>query len=299
MFERNLTRQIIFQKENFYNNRDMKEVIYKTVYMFKDTKFFKVHEHILKTLLLTDNNIGRKKLPFNSMFINNWIPLTQLNLKLKTKKTNEKQIINLMDYGVSGIHLVNSNSMKFGDEHGITKHYGDVAILWFIEHKTDKDKFLGNNRLLTMENTNFFFDNKVFTGEMLDNIGMKHLLPKITSQIALLVCNILDFLNEPDVRYVVSEHKSLNKKRLKHNKKTIYPTLTVQITGETKQYFDALRMGRHFSYSHKFWVRGHYKHYTHPRYKNMQGKRTWVKPFIKGEGLLLNKKYNLKKGDKK
>lgn len=55
------------------------------------------------------------------------------------------------------------------------------------------------------------------------------------------------------------------------------------------QTLKTLKTGRHFSYSHSFWVRGHFRTYTSDRYIGAKGKKQWVMPYVKGKGLLIEK----------
>ena len=74
------------------------------------------------------------------------------------------------------------------------------------------------------------------------------------------------------------------------NKKIIIPV------GNLKRYIEMYRHSDDsFKYSHQFWVRGHWVTFRHQRYKEAKGKKKWIYPFVKGEGIMINKKYELKK----
>jgi len=63
-----------------------------------------------------------------------------------------------------------------------------------------------------------------------------------------------------------------------------------------RRYISNLKSNGHIDYSHKFWVRGHWRTLKNEkRYKDSVGKKMWIKPFIKGKGILIDKKYELKK----
>lgn len=51
-------------------------------------------------------------------------------------------------------------------------------------------------------------------------------------------------------------------------------------------------------YSHKFWVRGHFRWLRAERYGENIGKKLWIAPFIKGKGVMLHKEYDLNKQSK-
>jgi len=114
-------------------------------------------------------------------------------------------------------------------------------------------------------------------------------------KIASFVMNFLLFLNEPDVYYFnVERTLEQNQKRIKRGKLPIPKYSIIKVTGQLKKYIDKLESINAFSYSHKFWVRGHWRNFQSHIYKNKKGKRTWIKPYIKGQGVLVDKIYKLK-----
>lgn len=47
-------------------------------------------------------------------------------------------------------------------------------------------------------------------------------------------------------------------------------------------------------YSYRFWVRGHWRSFRSSRYsESKRGGKTWIRPYVKGEGLLVKKAYVL------
>ena len=110
------------------------------------------------------------------------------------------------------------------------------------------------------------------------------------------VMNCLDFINEPDVKYVERTRAySSSSKRMRAGKGLKMPTMVIKITGELRKCLDRIRTGGHFSYSYKFWVRGHWRHFRSDRYirSGLKGQRKWIMPYVKGEGLLIDKGYKL------
>ena len=57
---------------------------------------------------------------------------------------------------------------------------------------------------------------------------------------------------------------------------------------------DQLNNKTDFTYTHRFWVRGHFRVLKDKKWKKSQGKKIWIVPFIKGEGVLIKKEYNVK-----
>lgn len=118
--------------------------------------------------------------------------------------------------------------------------------------------------------------------------------------LTLLIMNIVDFINDPEVEHV--ENKGWYRGRRTVKK---YPTYKqpkhrrIILKGKIKKYFESLSKGTNFHYSHKFWVRGHWRHFNSDWYVEKRGKKTWIPPYIKGNGLLVPKRYKLTRVDKK
>lgn len=125
----------------------------------------------------------------------------------------------------------------------------------------------------------------------------KEFIPRAAEQeIKNFAMNFILFLNEPDVDIVsVERTEGQNQKRIKRGQFPI-PTLNyVTVSGELKIYLDRLKSLGCFKYSHKFWVRGHWRVLRNEeRFKNKIGTRIWIKPFIKGQGVLVEKRYDVK-----
>jgi hypothetical protein len=72
-------------------------------------------------------------------------------------------------------------------------------------------------------------------------------------------------------------------------------TYFVKIENPLRRYIDEfVRMRTRAKYSHKFWVRGHFRHLKADRYH--EKKTLWIVPFIKGQGILIQKNYDVEKG---
>ena len=111
--------------------------------------------------------------------------------------------------------------------------------------------------------------------------------------------NLLHLMNDPQVKttYIERDEKR-NRKREQKGKVPIPARNIIKVTGTLKNYINKLESdGDIWHYSHRFWVRGHFKHWKSQRYVNMQGKRTWIPPFVKGEGILIKKEYEVKAGE--
>lgn len=104
-----------------------------------------------------------------------------------------------------------------------------------------------------------------------------------------LITNFLDLLETPDVMLVPLKRRHIGR----HQTGKMPVSEKVVVRASIRRYIDQLKASGQFHYSHRFWVRGHWRHYRNDRYKNKQGEKEWIKPFIKGEGILVKKQYVL------
>jgi len=162
---------------------------------------------------------------------------------------------------------------------------------------------------LGMESSGGFCVNtiNVFDSSSIDNalnVEIQTDTPKIRSFILNFVSNFFNLVMNPTHNSILlyAKEPSLAKnKQLK--KKGLIPVpkvYTIMPVGELKEYIDWFREGElnnpRFDYSHKFWVRGHWRQLKDDRYKT-KGK-IFIYPFIKGKGLLV-KKIRISKESKK
>lgn len=114
------------------------------------------------------------------------------------------------------------------------------------------------------------------------------------------VLNFLNFLNSPEIEYKTVEYgKKKNQKRVERGKKPIPVRNFIKVKGKLKKYINQLKNDKTtWSYSHRFWVRGHWRTLkSKERWGNKSGTRIWIKPYIKGKGILFEKKYSLEGSD--
>jgi hypothetical protein len=228
------------------------------------TKIFIIAEDVLKFLTkeYTKNDIGFRHLPFDNIFI----PVNVVFNKFR----------------VRGIGLYNYDLMdKVGG-----KSLAKMVKIIFIAGRVVSEETqlfsadLDDEKLDTINSPSFDSDDR-------------HLV----SDVKYLVCNILDFINNPDVELVhVERTKEENVKRMDRGKIPIPVCKYVRINGQLKIYFDELNAGGEFNYSHKFWVRGHFRVLRDEhRWKDKVGTKIWIPPFIKGKGIFIQKEYVVEK----
>ena len=104
--------------------------------------------------------------------------------------------------------------------------------------------------------------------------------------------NLCDFIHDPDVTYVDRRFAKYELRKYGTGQTPIVKKILVH--GRLKRYLYQLREHNTFRYSHRFWVRGHFRHLRSKRFKNKIGSTIWIYPYVKGEGILIEKPYNLR-----
>ena len=130
--------------------------------------------------------------------------------------------------------------------------------------------------------------------------------------------NFIDFVNSEDVKLMFMKRTEKNtQRRIDRNRLPIPSFNKIHIIGYLAKYLRELEEREGATrFSHRFWVRGHFRHFFDKKYDNMyklhkQGKlknltgkqyimdesgalKAWILPYIKGEGILINKQYKFK-----
>jgi len=156
-------------------------------------------------------------------------------------------------------------------------------------------------------------DGKIEMGrsrELFETLKIKDL----SENIAKLFCNIIDFLNHPNVKIKVKKWLN-NEKRIKRGKFPIPDKIEITLTGNLYKYVNkTLPKMQKESSKFSFWVRGHYIHFWNKKrykrlyflpkdelekescYTNQEGVVCkWVLPYIKCKDQPFKKKvYKLK-----
>lgn len=114
--------------------------------------------------------------------------------------------------------------------------------------------------------------------------------------VAEFVCNFIDFLDNPDIEIkVVHKDEERDRKRIRRGKPAIPTTVSIVLKGRIKEYYDSIETNLSHKFKGMFWIRGHWRHYRSEWYKRRKGQKEWIMPYLKGEGVLVKKDYNLKK----
>jgi len=231
--------------------------------LLQESKIFVLDEDIAQMLYLTDNEIFPRQIPFDNFFL-------ETSFKLEDGTM------------VKGIHIFKEPKEGFIIAN-VRLYSGNLppSTMSFDLFKTE---------LETLKVGNKFFDKKTEEGSGVAIGIIKN------KKLQTFICNFLDFLNDPEVELRTYERTEKNReRRIKNGKIPIPPINFIIVTGKLKIYQDSISSGIHFNFSCKFWVRGHFRRLQDKeRYGERAGKRIWIKPYVKGKGILTDKNYKLK-----
>jgi len=237
----------------------------------KQAHIFHVDENVTKLLSLTKNKIRFMHLPFNNLFIDCKINFGRLCIE--------------------GIHLIACKPLESTKFTVIED--GDYSNFHFFYFITDTQKleakYFEYGMIETSDELETKFKEDIKTRCEEEEIDFGEAM-NTSKNVKIFIMNFLDLLNNPEVELV--ERKADEERNIKRASqgKWIIPTRRfVVVKGKIKEYIEQMKTGKHFSYGHRFWVRGFFRTYEDDKFVNMKGKTKWVMPFLKGCGLIIEK----------
>jgi hypothetical protein len=242
------------------------------------SKVFEISDEIKKLLSLTDTPIKNDeiKLPFPFIFLDMQFTkeeLAELGIEIEAKK-------------IIGV-LVREGVLYKGEE-----EYGkDLRFSIMLEGINEQEK---EDVWFVTFHRNFNLDKDLEQLKIM-HIRLPHSDKKSEDFIYKFFLNFLNFLHNPDIEYIeVSRSQKNIERRAREGKPIIPASYIISLTGKLKEYMDRLQSGGQFHFNFRFWVRGHFRTLQAERWKEKRGIRIWIPPFIKGDGILVDKSYQLK-----
>lgn len=250
-------------------------------------RVFEVSDNLKKLLAMTDapkiNEEELVRLPYDDIF-------------LDVAFTRDE----LIDYGITPIYadMLRGIAVTKGN---MIWNRGDENVSY---DTYESQKRVGNGLRITMCSSIYQTRHEVLFDVFNKNINLDdeykdkdiEIIENPTSDSKLrdfvhkFVLNFLNFLNNRDVEYVERRTSESNiKRKLKTGKPLIPSVVIIKVSGKIKEYIDDVTKKGLWNFSHRFWVRGHFRDLRDERYKDK--KRIFILPFIKGKGLLIEKDY--------
>jgi hypothetical protein len=232
-----------------------------TRFLFDENlKIFHVSNNLNQMLQLTKNKIFSRKLPFNSFFIDSVFRFETYTF-----------------FGMLVCAVKNMNGQLYFDLD--SKDYDSVFFYSIgIDDSDYKLAFL-------------------YSSITPDGLFKPELNPTLSKKAALFVCNFLDLLNDPNIKFVKgSESFGHSSKLIKRNYERqlidTSKTYLIKIEDPLRRYIDNFHNLIDEKHFHVSWfVRGHFRTLKAKRYGENIGKKCWIAPYRKGIGPLLRKQY--------
>ncbi len=262
----------IKDKDVLYGILSSDEKFQMTQFFNETGKIFRVNSEILMLLRNTKCFIKYSKSPYSDMFICT-DGLFFDNIEIFGIMVRDRIVSGVNDTSVDtcgGLSII-----AFG------RDSSDGESVWVIDAILESDDGMKryNNKTL-----NRLRDKRDIDDET-DNL--------IRTEAKRIVINFLNLINHPEVELVNHSMKLLRDARVKKGRLGIPDSVEINLTGKLKRYINETmkQNEKAWELGHRFWVRGHWMEFKHARYKNKQGQKTWVLPFIKGRGELIKKDY--------
>ena len=226
----------------------------------KELRLIEIEEDLIPLLENTDNKIFYRPLFFPTVFINNDFIFQNFIIKglLIEDVPKEKDLL---------IYMIGID----------TNTYDMVASMI----------------ALTAEETTLFQPLKREIGGETDTLN---------NHIKLLTCNIIDMIegNDEDLEVTtIVTTPEQNAKIIKRGKIPFPTKIFIRANKKFKQYIKDFNEEneecKDTKLTCKFLVRGHWMHFRSERYTRKQGEKVWVKPFYKGQGIVVSKTYKVTK----
>lgn len=252
----------------------------ETANLLGNSKVFELTEPVKKLLLLTDppKSSISQRLPFGSIFLDvafSHVELESLGMESEYAET----------FGI----LVSEQDFIVEEQTGTMTKIGDAGKILrvIVCSKTLNGDTLYDTLNIPKEDFG-----------LKDNVEFKmnpNTPKKFKDFITKFVLNSLNFVNDPEIEWVdIPVNKARNNIRAKKGKFPVPARRKIKLTGKIKRYTSSLGDFKGSRYSHRFWVRGHFRTLRAERYGNNRGKRIWLPPHCRGEGVLVEKNYSLK-----
>lgn len=141
--------------------------------------------------------------------------------------------------------------------------------------------------------------NKTIGDDFTDTSEERSKMRRLNNYVRLMICNIIDMVegNDEDLEVVtIKTSDEQNLKRVRRKQLPMPTKVFIRPKGEFKKYVKTFNRDNEDSrskLSYKFLVRGHWRHFRSEKFVHKQGEKTWIKPFYKGEGIVVSKDYKI------
>lgn len=279
-------------------SRKDRGVVRDIEYGLEVAKFFELDDKTKKLLLLTNAPTSKEtlklvRLPFKAIYLDLSILREEANLGKTYNFANSDYSNTIHEAGVDKIL-----GFLFTEKHEVSPSFD----------ANNNTKKIGSTFLHSFEvfglyeatkdgKVQYYIERTHITIDSSHEVKVMYTDKKMEKFIRSFLINFCLFINNPEVETIEIRRSRKNQERRAKQGKVVMPSSNViKLTGSLKEYWGELEASGSFNYSHKFWVRGHWRRYKdEKRFKHMKGKAIWIAPFVKGKGVMIDKKYKIQK----
>lgn len=279
---------LIYEQQKILGGKDFSDVWEAVIQPIIDHgRIFELEDELIPILNNTDST--KTEIPFNQLILDCRIPIDDR-----------------IYYGLAVGKYFWDDTKPYGivPESEVDGRYvltGILSCFSMIDQKDGERKMY--YEFFEIESTRFIKDKKL-------NNYQKRLISFFYS-----FCN---FINEPEVEVIDTPFNPKNNQRRAERGSMPLPSNNrIRISGKLKEYVSKYNSGLFQGFSHRFAVRGHFRHFrsekryaglyklpeeelTKKGYQKVNGMiKKWIKPFIKGQGIMVDKTYKVVKGGQK
>ncbi len=243
--------ELYLSEPNRFTFRSEKELLQK----LKEARIYEIDGRLGRIFSLTPNEPREIKLPFETIFLN-------LNI----------------NFNGTTIHGLNIEHIDLIDEDGdMGGNLKDVMIEGvYTKPINDEREEIGTIPLMLRQPVPE--EKKINKERGGDICGLMR----------RIVMNFNDFLEHPEIKIV--ERKRTNQKQREKRGKIPLPNSTiVKVSGQLKIYVNSIapnsKSDDEIDVGKCYEVAGHWRRFRHPKFINMQGKKRFIHPYVKGSGM--------------
>lgn len=301
-------------------------IMLKDIMLLESPKVFVVSPKEHSLLLHTSNRVFPRRLPFEKIFIetdfeNEFVKIMGIEVGYKVLTDEMKILLKKYNPATNSFETdkLTAEYTKLAREAIENGNFYNSYFIWGID-KTDNTHFFQTDDIETKDDPAPIFD---LEGTDVENYNKEHnidfsSLGNLKEIMLQYICNFLDFLNNPEVNVIdVAAPYERNLKRENRNQPKYPSYKLIRVSGTLNEYLQNMPEKPEQKLSTRFWVRGHFIRFKNiERYKRLYELHDqkalpkkyyvdsetglimrWILPYIKGEGILIDKPYILDKGD--
>lgn len=275
--------------ESYFGDADLERQWWKSqMLMLSEAHIFEFDPDVSFLLSITDNDAtdrdpGEIKLPFPTVFL-------ETSFKVPYRETQLQNVGVLLCSGGPIADFSHTGIPRAEHQDIATIRVPHVSVISYIydpKSGTTADVYYP----LAMDPIKLYKDHGLIPKDTkVETTKYSRAEIKALNNVTL---NFLDLLQTPDVFLVPIHRERANLRRQRQGKLPLPDGSKVYVRPSIRRYIYEIKESGAWTYSHAFWVRGHFRHLRSEFWKEKRGQIIWIKPFVKGKGILIKKPYKM------